>query len=88
MKSLDAAKEGWDWAAEKSRISDTRLPLSLLPRNRGRRWPTGRMRGPSRKAACEKIPRNVRGMSLCRNCALLVPAYAGMHGNDGLQHAA
>jgi hypothetical protein len=33
-----------------------RFPLSLLPRFRGRRWPTGRMRGLSRKAACEKVP--------------------------------
>jgi hypothetical protein len=38
-----------------SRIRSS-FPLSLLPRSRGRRWPTGRMRGPQRKAACEKIP--------------------------------
>ena len=29
---------------------------SLLPRNRGRRWPTGRMRRLSRPATCEKSP--------------------------------
>ncbi len=32
------------------------IPPSLLPRNRERRWPTGRMRGLSRMSTCKKSP--------------------------------
>ena len=46
---------------------------SLLPRNRGRRWPTGRMRGLTNMATCEKSPLTLPSppIRLRRRCLLV-----------------
>ena len=48
------------------------FPLTLLPLERGRRWPTGRMRGLLRNARCTKKPshRNPLPQVVCDRTAL------------------